>query len=118
SPLAPNGLHRACQRLGLHHHSRPAAVGHIVHAPVAIRRVVPQVPDTHVEQPTLDRTTNHPFREARLDHARKNRDDVELESFSSSNPAGGLIRIRLAATSMATQMSTASGTCTSPRAPS
>ena len=82
TPPRPDVLHRARQRLRLHHHPRPAAVRHVVHAPVPIGRVVSQVVDLNIQNSPLDSAADHPFGEAGLDHPRKDRHDVEFHVWS------------------------------------
>ena len=50
----PNPFQRATQRLEHHHHTRPAAVGTVVHAAVPTPRVVARVPDAQLEQTALE----------------------------------------------------------------
>ena len=71
-------LDRLDERLGLHHHARPAAIRYIVHAAVPIRRVVAQIVHRDVEQSLLDSAADHALRHAGADHPRKNRDEVEF----------------------------------------
>src|SRR5436190_10186547 len=67
------------------HHPGPAAVGSVVHLPVAPRRVVAQIVHTEVKRAGFDRVSDR----ARLAHpvelARKERDDVELERHRKSS---------------------------------
>ena len=83
---ASNLLDRLHQRLGLHHHARPAAIRHIVHAAMPVRRVVAKVVDLHVEYAVRDPPANDPFRERGFDHPRKDGDDVELHSIPAIPP--------------------------------
>ena len=64
------------QRLGLHHHPRPAAVRHVVDRPVPIVGVVAQVAHPHIDHPPLARPPHHAGRQRRLDQFGKDRDDV------------------------------------------
>jgi hypothetical protein len=51
--LFPERIDGPQNRLGLHDHARPAAVGDVIGHFVAIRREVAQVPNLHIQKPFL-----------------------------------------------------------------
>ena len=70
-------LDRAQHRLGEHHHPRPAAVGLVVRRAMAVAREVAEVVHAHVEQSLLDAARDHPLGDERIEHPRKDRDEVK-----------------------------------------
>src|SRR5215212_3653213 len=74
----PDRLHRTHQRFGFHDHPRTAPVGHVINAAVPVRRVLAEVVHLHVENTRRDTVAHHAFRKRRVNHPRKDRDDVEL----------------------------------------
>src|SRR5262245_61965560 len=70
-------FHGAKQRLGFHHHPRPAAVRHVVHRPMSIVGVVAQVAHANLDHTAFTSPAYHAFSQRRVDHRRKYRDDVD-----------------------------------------
>src|SRR5579859_6705681 len=74
---APDDVHGAEERLGLHHHAGPAAVRRLVHGPVAVVRERAEVPDHQVEQAPRAAAADHPRVERPGKHVRKDRHHVD-----------------------------------------
>ena len=75
---------RPRQRLGHHHHARPAAVRPVVDGPVRIRREIARIPHAERPQSALQRATGDAdTRDACVDHLREQRDDVDAHRPSS-----------------------------------
>ena len=89
-----NLLDRPRQRLGLQHHPRAAAVGHIVHAAVTIDRMVAQIVHRDINQPPGDAAADDALRQACDHHPREDRDDVELHKSDLRSSELTDVRIR------------------------
>ena len=79
------------QRLGLHHHARPAAVRSVVDGAVAIGREVARVDGVDGDHAGLARAADDAGGQRRLDQLGEDRDDRELHRRirSSGRPSGG-----------------------------
>src|SRR6185503_13872201 len=78
-------VQRALQRLGEHHHARPAAVRTVVHRPVPVRREIARIPRRHGIQPRLQRAARDPAPGNRAKHLREQRHHVEADHQSASH---------------------------------
>ena len=62
--------------LRLHHHTRPASVGVVVHLLLPVRRVVPDLMAGKLDVPALARTADDAFTQNALTHLGKQRGDI------------------------------------------
>src|SRR5262249_37567245 len=98
------------------YHSRTAAVRHVVHHAMTIRREGAQIVHDRLDHASLDRASDDTGSQRVFDHRRKDRDDVEPHQvFRSSSPSGGATPMRRAATPPTGQTPPAIGTSTVPR---
>ena len=130
--VARDVLHRAEQRLGLHHHPRPAAERHVVDDPVPVGREVAQVVHRDVDDSprSMRPRRRRPRASAASHHRGKDRDDVELSRrlrrlrrhavhVRAAPPAASITNPPRRPTSIAdADRPATSGTSTSPRPPS
>ena len=84
--LAPDVVDRGKKRLGLHHHPRPAAKRHVVDDAVPVSREISQVVNRDVDHASSDCPPDHALRKRRLDHRRKDADDVDLHFLIGGDP--------------------------------
>ncbi len=111
-----NRRERREERLGLHHHARPAAERHIVHDVMLVGREVAQVVDDDVQQPAVPAPGRPRLRSRPASTIRgkivMTSNFTRHSPFSSSSPSGGRTVMRFAGRSTV-QISSASGISTS-----
>jgi hypothetical protein len=71
--LGGHRFDRPRDRLGLHHHPRPATERHIVNRAMPILGELAQVAGPNLHQARLARAGHHTFRQRRFDQAREDR---------------------------------------------
>src|SRR4029077_14857395 len=99
SRILPYRVDRLEQRRGLQDHARTAAIRNVVDRAVPVLGELAQVPRANRQHVALNRPCENALRKRRLDHSRKNRDDIESHqnrqnlwrfvTFTSSSPSGG-----------------------------
>src|SRR5436190_14255133 len=90
-----NGFDRFEDRLRLENHSLSTAERPIVHSAMAIRRVIPQVMDSSIDEAFLAASPDHSELEGAAKEIRENRNDIESHyRFNSRSPSGKSTSIR------------------------
>ena len=84
--LGKDRFDRPKERLGLHHHPRPAAKGGIVNPPVTIGGEGSKVMRIDARQTGLDRSRHDAMSQRLPDQVWKDRDDVDAESHDETVP--------------------------------
>jgi hypothetical protein len=75
-----DGVQRAQQRLGQHHHAGPAAKGTVIYPAVGAVGKVPQRPQPHIDLPGFEGTAGDALCQVRAEQFWEQRDDVETHS--------------------------------------
>src|SRR5438105_11305651 len=105
---------RRQQRLGLHHHARTAPVGTVIHRTVRVGRVSARVFRPDAQEPPTDGSPHDAKLQGHRDHAREQRDHLDLHGAFYASSAGQSTRIVRAARSTLHRCFGAAGTQCSP----
>src|SRR6266550_3750617 len=82
---ASNLLHASQHGLRQHHHPWPAAVRFVIGRPMFVARKLTQIPYAYIDQPLLDSARDHTLGEEWIEHARKDRDEINPHRYPPAN---------------------------------
>src|ERR1700730_5594545 len=106
---------RRQQRLGFHHHARSAPVGTIIDGAMRVGRVQARIFGPHAHQPASDGAPHNAKLEGSRDHARKQRDNLDLHgAFYSSSAGQSTTIVRATRSTLRRWRGTASTQCSRP----
>lgn len=85
---APDRFDGFKERLGLHHHAGPSTIGAVIDRTVYIGGEIARIDKVEMGQSELFRAFHHAFAEKTVQHARENRDDVNIQAFTHMHVPG------------------------------